>query len=102
VPLASGVSPQWFFNNPPALPNRTAPLPTWPSRFAEAQRAEQLARASGPVLFQPADMFKVWNTVWVGDPCKKPMFKSMQAQSLYFLDPPDASPYPRYRYYPNA
>ena len=102
VSVSPGVSPEWFFANPASLPNRTNPSADWLRRSEEAQQAEQMARASGPVLFQPADMFKVWNTLWVGDPCTNAMLKSMRARSLYFFDPPDGIPFPRYRYYPNA
>jgi hypothetical protein len=102
VQLSAGVSPEWFFADPPSLPNRTKPSAEWLRRFEEAQQAEQMALASGQALFQPADMFKVWNTTWAGDLCDNALFRTMRARSLYFFDPPDGAPYPRYRYYPNA
>lgn len=102
VPLSAGVSPEWFFSDPPPLPNRTEPSAEWVRRFEQAQQSEQMALASGQVLFQPADMFKVWNTAWAGDPCGSEIFRTMRARSLYFFDPPDGLPYPRYRYYPDA
>ena len=102
VQLAPGVSPAWFLDDPPPLPNRGVPSAEWIRRFADAEQAAQLASASGPLLFQPSDMFKVWNTVWAGDSCTNRMFRSMGARSLYFFEPPEGLPYPRYRYYPNA
>ena len=102
IPLSAGVSPEWFFADPPPLPNRTKPSAEWVRRFEEAQQAEQAALAAGQVLFQPADMFKVWNSSWAGELCGNAIFRAMQARSLYFYDPVDGRPYPRYRYYPNA
>jgi hypothetical protein len=102
IALAPGVAPQWFFDNPPEVPSRTEPSADWLKRFEEAQQAERSARASGPVPFQPANMFRAWNSVWARDPCKEPMLAGLHARALYFFDPPDGSPYPRYRYYPNA
>src|SRR5436190_23990501 len=59
VPLAPGVSPAWFSDDPPELPNRGQPSAEWRRRFEEVLRAQQLASATGPVYFQPADILKV-------------------------------------------
>jgi hypothetical protein len=102
VPLAQGVSPAWFFDDPPALPNRRKPTAEWLRTFDEMQQAERVAMASGRVGFQPGDVFKVWNIAWAGDPCENPILKSIPARSLYFYDPPDGLPRPPFRYYPNS
>jgi hypothetical protein len=102
VPLAQGVLPAWFFDDPPALPNRRKPTTEWFTIYEEMQQAMRLAMASGPVRFQPGDVFRVWNKAWANDPCENTVLRTSPARSLYFYDPPDGLPRPIYRYYPNA
>ena len=48
-----------------------------------------------------ADMFKAWNTAFVGDPCSHCYLRDAPGR-LFVYDPPDGNPHPRYRFMPNA
>ncbi len=96
VPLAEGVDRSWFYSDPPPLPNRSKPPPGWRELYRHYQ-----AHPSGHNEFQPIDNFKVWNSVFVGDPCKH-RFLSRGPGKLYVYDPPDGAAIPPYRFYPNV
>jgi hypothetical protein len=97
IPLAKGVTRSWFFSNPPPLANRTAPSAEW-MRLAQAvPEAPQTTNAP----FRAAEVFKAWNANFVGDPCSSAYFRQAPGK-LYVYDPPDGSPYPRFRFLPNA
>ncbi len=49
-----------------------------------------------------ADMFKAWNSAFVGgDPCAHPYLKDAPGR-IYAYDPPDGEPFPRYRFLPDT
>jgi hypothetical protein len=96
VPRAEGVDRAWFEIDPPRLPNRQPPPDGWQSWFMELR--EKYGRNTA---FQPNDVFKVWNSVFAGDPCQHPFLKQAPGQ-LYLYDPADGKASPPYRFYPNV
>lgn len=96
VPLAAGVSRDWFFENLPPLPNRTKPSREWQDVF---WRIRSNPAEFGP--FQPSDIFKAWNSKFAGDPCRHPLLKHAPG-FLYVYDPPDGRPSPPYRFLPDT
>lgn len=96
IPLAEGVQRGWFADDPPPLPNR---------RSASAEDGELVRRVEASGVTdgtRRADMFKVWNSVFVGpDPCAHPYLKDAPGQ-IYVYDPPDGSPWPRFRFLPDT
>ena len=101
LPLASGVSRDWFQTSPPPLPNRSTPPADW-QHAVDAYWAAPPRQAPHFGLLLPDDMFKAWNAVFVGEPCRHPMLSQMPSRRLYLFDPADAAPRPIYRYMPNA
>lgn len=97
VPLAAGVSRDWFFDDPPPLANRTRPPDEWQRLFFEVR--DHPAKY-GP--FRPADIFKAWNAAFAGDDVCQNAFLRHTPGLLYLYDPPDGRPYPRYRFLPNV
>jgi hypothetical protein len=61
------------------------------------------ARGGAPngMAFHDWDMFKAWNSAFVGDVCKHRYLKGAPGQ-LYVYDPPDGQKRPIFRYLPNA
>ena len=96
IPLAAGVDRAWYFSDPPPLPNRADPPKGWQELFNHLQ-----AHPSGTSDFQPNDVFKVWNSVFAGDPCQHRFLRNAPGQ-LYLYDPADGQPVPRYRFYPGV
>jgi hypothetical protein len=97
IPLAAGVEPQWFASEPPPLPNRREPPDDWVRLFHSIQ-----ANPVGGMEFRPPDVFKAWNSAFVGpDPCKHKFLRHAPGL-LYLYDPPDGQASPPYRYLPNA
>jgi hypothetical protein len=96
IPLAEGVQRGWFADDPPPLPNRRSPS-------AEDGELVRRVEASGVTDgTRRADMFKVWNSVFVGpDPCAHPYLKDAPGR-IYVYDPPDGSPWPRFRFLPDT
>lgn len=95
IPLAPGVERTWFESDPPPLPNRK-------KVSAEAEALVRRVEASGVTEgTRRADMFKAWNSVFVGDPCKHPYLKDAPGQ-IYVYDPPDGQPRPPYRFLPDT
>lgn len=95
IKLASGVDRAWFGEDPPALPNRH-PVTD------EARELVKRVEASGVTEgTRRADMFKAWNSVYVGDPCTHPYLKNAPGV-LHVYDPPDGSPRPSYRFLPDT
>jgi hypothetical protein len=97
VPRTSGVARDWFFRTPPPLPNRTAVPAEWQGWFdlIEQNHAERGNE------FRGGDMFKAWNAVRVGDPCRSRFFSGTPGR-LFVFDPPDSSPLPSFRFLANA
>lgn len=96
LPLAEGVQRAWFGEDPPPLPNRHAVS-------SEAVELVRRVEASGVTEgTRRSDMFKVWNSAFVGpDPCAHPYLKDAPGQ-IYVYDPPDGSPWPRFRFLPDT
>lgn len=95
IPLAAGVQRAWYFDDPPPLPNRGKAPPEW---YELVRRVEDSGYTEGT---RRADMFKAWNSAFVGDPCSH-CYLRVAPGHLFVYDPPDGSPYPRYRFMPNA
>src|SRR5262245_42914835 len=98
VQRAVGVKREWFFDDPPALPNRHPPPDEW-LKFYERLNRNSAALSAGD--FVPADVFKVWNSVFLGDPCQHVAFRHAPGQ-LFVYDPADGIGSPPYRYPPDA
>jgi hypothetical protein len=96
IPVADGVDRQWFFSDPPPLPNRSAPPSGWQPLFNYYQD-----HPSGDSEFRPTDNFKVWNSVFVGDPCKHRFLRHSPGK-LFVHDPADGAASPPYRFYPDV
>src|SRR5262245_14567196 len=96
VPRAAGVDPAWFFTDPPPLPNRKPVPEDWQRLFHSIE-----ANNVGGMLFRPYDMFRAWNSVFVGDPCKHRILHFAPGQ-LFVYDPTDGKGAPPYRLLPNA
>ncbi|SJZ41878.1 hypothetical protein SAMN02745126_00976 [Enhydrobacter aerosaccus] len=96
IPLASGVSRDWFFDDPPPLPNRTATREDWQRLFNDVRN-----HPATYAPFRPADIFKAWNSVFAGDPCRNSFLKHAPGM-LYLYDPPDERRVPPYRFLPDV
>lgn len=94
VPRAASVQRDWFFSDPPPLPNRK-PVP---ASLQELDRT--LQRTSNP--FQSSEALKIWNSVLVGsDPCASPFFSNAPGWLMLF-DPADGKPQPPFRFQPDT
>jgi hypothetical protein len=91
------VSPDWFFSDPPPLPNRHAP----PREWMEAYRAFPAVSYLAKQAFRPAELFKAWNAAAVGAPCKNALLRQAP-HWVYLYHPADGDPRPLYRFVPNA
>ena len=96
VQLARGVKREWFFQDPPPLPNRRPPPPEWVQLYRSLQD-----RPSDDGKFQPTDVFKAWNSAFAGDPCKHGLLRHAPGQ-LFVYDPADGLGAPRFRFLPDA
>lgn len=95
IRLAPDIDRAWFMSDPPPLPNRK---PVTAEARDLVRRVEQSGVTEGT---RRADMFKAWNSVFVGDPCTHPYLKNAPGR-LYVYDPSDGSPWPRYRFLPDT
>ena len=95
IPLAPGVSRDWYFSDPPPLPNRSPVPKEWDKLV---RRVERSGITEGT---RRADMFKAWNSVFVGDPCQHSYLRDAPGH-LFIYEPPDKNPRPPYRFLPNA
>ncbi|MCC8431264.1 hypothetical protein LJ725_20000 [Reyranella aquatilis] len=95
IPLAEGVQRAWFGENPAPLPNRQ---PARPEDIELIRRVEASGVTEGT---RRSDMFKAWNSAFVGpDPCKHFYLKDAPGQ-IYVYDPADGERWPRFRFLPN-
>jgi hypothetical protein len=106
IPRAQGVDRELFFTSPPPLPNRHKV----PAEWVELER-----RIAPPALldpdatkgrFMPWDMFKAWNSAFVGEVCKNAYFSGAPGK-LFLYDPPanasgEGQQRPRFRFLPDA
>jgi hypothetical protein len=97
IAVAPGVSRDWFYDDPPPLPNRGEPPAEWTRLFWEVKNHPDAYRP-----FTEVDAFRAWNSAFVGDPCKNDFLRRAPEHLLYVYDPPDGKPRPPYRYMPNA
>src|SRR5437762_3214787 len=97
VPLARGVSKEWFRRDPPPLPNRAKPPAEW-TRYKEEHKDPP---PWVPLAFREVEYFKAWNAEYARDPCSHPVLRKAPA-GIYAYEPLDHSPHPRFRYLPNA
>jgi hypothetical protein len=97
LPRAPGVERNWFFRDPPPLPNRRQPPAEW-LRLA-ASMGEKTGWAAP--LFHHADFFKAWNEVAIGNPCDHPVLRQAPGR-LFVYTPADGSRFPRFRFLPDA
>jgi len=97
IPLADGVDRQWFYSEPPPLPNRRKPPDGWQQLFHYFED-----HPSGDSEFRNTiDYFKVWNSAFVGDPCKHRFLRHAPGK-LFVYDPADGQASPPYRFYPDV
>ena len=85
VKLAAGVKRDWYFVDPPPLPNRTVRPTNGSSSIRQPQEA------AGKSDFRRADMWKAWNAALVGDPCAIQFLRGAPGR-LFVYDPPDGKP----------
>ena len=95
IPLAPGVDRSWFFTDLPPLPNRRSPSAD------DVALVRQVERSGVTEGTRRADMFKAWNTKFVGDPCDHAYLCGAPGR-IYVYDPPDGEARPPYRFMPNA
>lgn len=103
-PVASGVDRKWFNVTPQALPR--ADLPVDLAKIAAALSQSPLLdpalvapESAAITRVPPSEMFKAWNSRFIQDSvcAGEPFFQRFPGFALAF-DPPEASPYPRYRF----
>jgi hypothetical protein len=97
MPVAPGTDRNWFLQDPPPLPNRTAPSPERVARYAD-----YVSRG----LFGPQGDY-VWNRRFVESTFCSPAstFQNYPDKIVVFDPPPhspEEAPHPRYRFPPNA
>lgn len=97
IARAPHVSTDWFRSDPPPLPNRHAPPPEWTEAYRAFPAIPDLAKHT----FRPAELFKAWNAVAVGPPCRNE-FLRQAPHWVYLYQPADNNRYPLYRFLPNA
>ncbi|HTG19569.1 MAG TPA: hypothetical protein VK681_05965, partial [Reyranella sp.] len=100
IPLAPGVDRAWFYETPPPLPNRKEVPEAWRELVRDVEKS---GITEGT---RRADMFKAWNSAFVGDPCRHAYLCGAPGH-LFVYDPPkDAGGTgenrPPYRFLPNA
>ena len=100
LPRVDGVSRDLFASDPPPLPNRTTPPEEWLALDRRIQR-DKAQEGSNGSPFMRWDMFKAWNSAFIGDPCKHVLAKGAPGQ-LFVYDPPTGAERPMFRFLPNA
>ncbi len=99
IALADGVDRAWYRTDPPPLPNKKPVPKEWRELDHLLQSTPHYSRSGAQFLTW--DMFKAWNSVFVGDPCKH-SYLSGAPGKLWVYDPPDGKPRPTFRFLPNA
>jgi predicted secreted protein len=100
IQLAPGVERAWFYETPPPLPNRREVPEEWRALVRDVEKSGVTEGT------RQADMFKAWNSAFVGDPCRHAYLCGAPGH-LFVYDPPrDANgageKRPPYRFLPNA
>lgn len=103
LPKADGATPTLYASDPPPLPNRTkAPQEWFDLEKAIVGGTAKGGAKTGKQRFEDWDMFKAWNSVFVGDDvCKHWYLKGAPGQ-LWVYDPPDGKARPVFRFLPNV
>ena len=96
VPRAAGVERDWFFAEPPAMPNRKSVPDDWMRRYRAIEND-----AAASMDYRPSDLFKVWNSASIGDPCQHRRLRHASGRVLVY-DPPDSGNAPPYRFLPDV
>ena len=100
IATAPGVERAWFYETPPPLPNQRQVPEEWNELVRDVEKS---GITEGT---RRADMFKAWNSAFVGDPCRHAYLCGAPGH-LFVYDPPrDADgtgeTRPPYRFLPNA
>ena len=100
IALAPGVERAWFYETPPPLPNRREVPEEWRGLVRDVEKS---GITEGT---RRADMFKAWNSAFVGDPCRHAYLCGAPGH-LFVYDPPDdpggtGDKRPPYRFLPDA
>ena len=100
IATAPGVERAWFYETPPPLPNQQQVPEEWRALVRDVEKS---GITEGT---RRADMFKAWNSAFVGDPCRHTYLCGAPGH-LFVYDPPrDADgageTRPPYRFLPNA
>lgn len=100
IPLAPGVERAWFYETPPPLPNRKEVPEEWRELVRDVEKSGVTEGT------RRADMFKAWNSAFVGDPCRHAYLCGAPGH-LFVYDPPSdaggtGENRPPYRFLPNA
>ena len=101
IPRVDGTSRELYLSDPLPLPNRTQPPPEWIELRRRIVNRPPFSALGSANAFQPWDMFKAWNSVFVGDPCKHSYLRGAPGR-LFVYDPPDGEPRPTFRFLPEA
>jgi hypothetical protein len=97
IPRAAGVSRAWYFEDPLPLPNRRPVPPEWQASALAVGNPSQTINTA----FRPEDLFKAWNSSYLGAPCDSAFFRQAPGR-LNAYDPLDGRPFPRFRFLPNS
>lgn len=96
LPRVASVRREWFADTPPP-PNRKPVPEQWERWYRDVERTH----AETGAMFSGGDMFKVWNTALVGDPCAHVLLRGAPG-ALFVFDPTDGKPQPPFRFLPDA
>jgi hypothetical protein len=101
IPRAPSVDRQLFFSDPPPLPNRKPVPAEWIALDQQLRREPQFAPNAKGNPFLAWDMFKAWNAVFTGDPCKHSYLGGAPGK-LWVYDPPNGEARPTFRFLPDT
>lgn len=97
IPRAAGVRRDWFFTEPPPLPNRR-PVPAGWLAVTPQQREADVVPDN---RFKSWDSYKAWNAALVDDLCFKGFFGDAP-RPVFLFDPPAGEKQPPFRYLPDS
>src|SRR6186713_3371541 len=69
IPRAASVPRDLFLSTPPLLPNRKPVPKDWLDLYLQVQNLPRSDANAISGFLQPLDVFKAWNSAFVGDPC---------------------------------
>ena len=97
ISRAQGVSRDWFFIEPPPLPNRRPP----PDEWVRLVREQGNRPVWEPGVLRPSELFKAWNSEFAKDPCGNPLLRQAPGR-LFTYRSLDGGTMPRLRFLPNT